>query len=254
MVELTTLLPDAVSPVVAPFLIFASFFTSGLTATFGIGGGLAMLALMGLFLPVAVLIPIHGVVQLGSNTGRAWQMRSHIAWRALWPFFIGGALGAALAGLVVVELPDSLLKIILGVFVIGITWAEIRALAAESPAVMGMGGFVTTALSLFLGATGPLVMALFGKRFGERLTLVATTAAAMTYQHLVKVLVFGLVGFAFAQWLPLVAAMIASGYLGTMTGIGLLRIIPEERFRFMFKLTLTVLGAHMIWRGVAALI
>ena len=29
-----------------------------------------MLALMGLFVPVAALIPVQGAVQLGSNTGR----------------------------------------------------------------------------------------------------------------------------------------------------------------------------------------
>jgi uncharacterized membrane protein YfcA len=73
-------------------------------------------------------------------------------------------------------------------------------------------------------------------------------------QHGLKVVVFGLAGFAFASWLPLIAAMILSGYIGTVTGTRLLENLPEEKFRFWFKILLTLLAADMIQRGLAALI
>jgi hypothetical protein len=38
---------------------------------FGIGGGAALLAVMASLVPPAALIPVHGVVQVGSNLGRA---------------------------------------------------------------------------------------------------------------------------------------------------------------------------------------
>ena len=72
------LLPEGLAPAVAALLVVASSFTSALTAAFGLGGGIAMLALMGLFVPVAALIPVHGAVQLGSNTGRAWHQRANV--------------------------------------------------------------------------------------------------------------------------------------------------------------------------------
>ena len=53
MEALTALLPDAISASVAALLIAASFFTSAFTAAFGLGGGVAMLALLGAFLPVS---------------------------------------------------------------------------------------------------------------------------------------------------------------------------------------------------------
>jgi uncharacterized membrane protein YfcA len=164
---LESLLPDIIAPWVAGVLITASFFTSGISASFGMGGGLAMLALMGLFVPVSALIPVHGMVQLGSNTGRAWQLRRDIAWARLVPFFIAGLGGAVLAAMVVVELPDPVLKLILGIFVVAITWMKLPAIVARSNATMAAGGFVTTALTMFLGATGPLVIALFARQFSS---------------------------------------------------------------------------------------
>ena len=74
-------LPEGIGPVVAGLLIVASFFTSALTAASGVGGGTLMLMLMGMFVPVAALIPVHGAVQLGSNTGRAVHQRAHVRTR-----------------------------------------------------------------------------------------------------------------------------------------------------------------------------
>ncbi|MEC8482909.1 MAG: sulfite exporter TauE/SafE family protein, partial [Pseudomonadota bacterium] len=61
VLSLTTLLILAVT----------SFLTSLMTASLGAGGGVMMLGVMGQLLPVQVIIPVHGLVQLGSNAGRA---------------------------------------------------------------------------------------------------------------------------------------------------------------------------------------
>ena len=99
-------------------LIVASFFTSALTAAFGVGGGVAMLALMGLFVPVASLIPVHGAVQLGSNTGRAWHQRAFVRMDVAAPFIAGSVVGAIGGAFLVVQLPDALLKLMLGGFIL----------------------------------------------------------------------------------------------------------------------------------------
>ena len=59
-------------------LLAVSTAGSFITAAFGIGGGAVMLATMALILPAPALIPVHGVVQLGSNVGRLWLMRPPI--------------------------------------------------------------------------------------------------------------------------------------------------------------------------------
>lgn len=253
--DLAGLLPEALGASPAALLVVASFFTSALTAAFGVGGGLAMLALLGVFVPVAALIPVHGAVQLGSNTGRAWTQRENIRWDVAGPFLAGSILGAAVGAFVVIQVPDAVLKVILGLFVVAITWTKIPGVARLGRAGIAVGSSVLAVLSMFLGATGPLLNAFFAQIFaGDRKALVATHAAGMTVQHLLKIVVFGLAGFAFAKWVPLIAAMIASGYLGTVYGTRLLERMPEETFAFWFKIFLTLLALNMIRQGAGDLI
>jgi uncharacterized protein len=244
------LLPDAISTGTAALLVAASVFTSATTAAFGVGGGVMMLVLMSLFMPVAALIPVHGVVQLGSNVGRAFHMRRATMPSMILPFAAGGVLGALAGGAVVTDLPEALLKTILAVFIVVITWVKLPPLpSARSPFVFAVGGAVSTALTMFLGATGPLVAALMARAFETRQQVVANSAAAMAIQHVLKVAVFGVLGFNLAPWLPLAFAMIASGYLGTMIGARLLENMNEDAFRFWFRIAVTVLAAELLRRA-----
>ncbi|MBO6717046.1 MAG: sulfite exporter TauE/SafE family protein [Rhizobiaceae bacterium] len=249
------LLPGAVPGWAALLLIAASWFTSAFTAAFGLGGGIAMLALLGTFLPVSALIPVHGAVQLGSNTGRAWHQRAHIRYAIATPFLIGSVAGAAVGALLVVQLPDAFLKLALGIFIIAITWTRIPGMENLRGAGVAAGSGIIALANMFFGATGPLLSAFFAQIIPEdRKALIATHAAGMTVQHLFKVIAFMIAGFAFAEWLPLIAAMIAAGYLGTLVGSRLLDSMPEERFRFWFRIVVTALALDLMRRGAMALI
>lgn len=247
-------MPAGVSPGAAALLVAASFFTSALTASFGVGGGIAMLALLGLYVPVAVLIPVHGAVQLGSNTGRAWVQRAFIRWDVAGPFMAGSLVGAVAGAFVVAQLPDALMKVVLGAFIILITWIKIPGIGRMGRLGLAAASTVLAVLSMMFGATGPLVSPILAQFIpDDRKGLVATHAASMVVQHGLKILVFGLAGFSFGQWLPMVAAMIAVGYLGTRYGTILLDRMPEQAFRFWFKIALTVLALDILRRGIAAL-
>jgi uncharacterized protein len=243
-------LPDGISLSVAFVLVIASFFTSATTASIGLGGGVLMLALMGLFLPVAALIPVQGLVQLGSNSGRAFVQRAHVQWHVMKPFVIGSVIGATIGGFTVVQLPDATMKIVLGIFILAITWITIPGLSRLSGLALGLASGAVAFLTMFLGATGPLMAAILAALIpNDRKALIATSALALMVHHGLKVLVFGLLGFAFAPWLPLIAAMIATGYLGTLTGSALLSHIPETAFRLAFKLIISALALDMLRRG-----
>ncbi|MDH4987019.1 sulfite exporter TauE/SafE family protein [Aminobacter anthyllidis] len=254
MDALATLLPQGLDPLIAVILIVASAFTSALTAAFGVGGGIAMLTLMGLFVPVAALIPVHGAVQLGSNTGRAWHQRANVRMDVAAPFIAGSVVGAIIGAFVVIQLPDALLKLVLGAFVIAITWAKIPGIDKLTRTGLAIGSVVVALIGMLVGATGPLVSVLFAQFFAnDRKALVATHAAGMVAQHGLMIIVFGLAGFAFWDWLPLIGAMIVSGYLGTVYGTKLLERMPEESFRKWFKIAITVLALDLLRRGLMGL-
>lgn len=254
MQALAAFLPEGLDPLIAVVLVIASAFTSALTAAFGVGGGIAMLTLMGLFVPVAALIPVHGAVQLGSNTGRAWHQRANVRMDVAAPFIAGSVVGAVIGAFVVIQLPDALLKLVLGAFVIAITWTKIPGIEKLTRAGLAAASVVVALLGMLVGATGPLVSVLFAQFFAnDRKALVATHAAGMVAQHGLKIVVFGLAGFAFAEWLPLIGAMIVSGFLGTVYGTRLLERMPEESFRKWFKIAITVLALDLLRRGLMGL-
>ena len=142
------------------------------------------------------------------------------------------------------------MKIVLGLFILLITWFKVPGLAKLQGLALAVVSGVVAMLSMFLGATGPLMVSVLSALIpGDRKALVATSAAAMTVHHGLKVLVFGLIGFAFADWLPLIALMIATGYFGTLSGSWLLSRIPEQSFRLAFKLLITILALDMLRRG-----
>ena len=86
-------------------LIGISAVSSFITASIGIGGGMIMLAVLAQALPINAVIPVHAVVQLGSNSGRAVMLSKHISWKLLVYFAAGSLIGALVGGQLVIKLP-----------------------------------------------------------------------------------------------------------------------------------------------------
>jgi uncharacterized membrane protein YfcA len=244
------MLPDAVSPPIAALLIAASFFTSALTASFGIGGGLALLALMSSVLPAAAVIPVHGLAQLGSNFSRFVLQRRDVVWPIILWFAAGSLIGASLGGRIYVALPEWLLKGAIGLFVLFMVWGPKPKAFAPTPKSYFATGAFGAFLSMFFGATGPITAAMLSVSKLGKLQTVATHAAAMVFQHAIKIAVFGLLGFAYAEWAALIAAIVAAGFLGSWAGTRMLRSMPEERFRTGFRWVLTAFGAYLVAAGL----
>ncbi|MND80564.1 Sulfite exporter TauE/SafE [compost metagenome] len=243
-------IPPETTPFFATLLILASFFTSALTAALGLGGGVAMLAIMGTGLPVASLLPVHGIVQLGSNFGRTVIQRSFVSWNLVGWFFIGSAVGVAAGGPVAVMIPDLAAKLALALFILWSVHGKRPQPDRVSRNYFIFGGAVTSIGTMVVGATGPLVAALLAARGLTKQPLIATHATCMVVQHGLKILAFGLLGFAYANWAALIAAMIASGVMGTWVGSRLLDNIPDRIFRLSFKVVMTLLSLQIIWNAL----
>ena len=242
--------PSEITSVFATILVIASFLTSALTAAMGLGGGVAMLAVLSVGLLVTSVLPVHGVVQMGSNSGRVIIQRRHVVLPLLLWFALGSLVGVALGASVVVSIPDALAKWALALFIL---WSIYRKKPSTTAQRHGktyfvVGGAISSFCTMLVGATGPLVAALLARTGLIKQPLVATHAACMVIQHGMKIVVFGTLGFAYAQWAPLIAAMIASGVVGTWIGTRMLDNLPEATFRLGFKIVMTLVSLHMIWQ------
>ncbi|WP_442961682.1 sulfite exporter TauE/SafE family protein [Pseudoalteromonas sp. B62] len=94
------------------------------SAAFGAGGGLMLLVVMASFMPMTLVVPVHGLVQLGSNTNRLLLSFKHIDKRMFIYFTLGGSAGAILSSFVIVDIQLDAMKLIAGLFVIYLLWGK----------------------------------------------------------------------------------------------------------------------------------
>lgn len=248
---------DALSPLSAMVnlgLIGLSMLTSGLSAAAGIGGGTLLIATMAQVMPAAALIPVHGMVQLGSNLGRASMTWRHIDWPRIIAFAPGALIGALFAAWLLIRLPSGILELTIAAFVLLMCWGP--SLPSRSLGRVGtlVAGAITTLLSSLVGASGPLVAVFLKQISSERLVRVATFSTAMSLQHLSKAFVFGMAGFVFRDWLGLMALMIAAGVVGTWLGLRLLKRLTDTRFDVLLKWVLTLLALRLLWLAATELL
>jgi len=238
--------PPGMSEALFGGLILLSLLTSMLTASVGIGGGTIMLAVLAQVLPVKAIIPVHGVVQFGSNFGRTVMLLRDVRWVYFFWFSAGSIIGAILGGQIVVSLPVDVLRVVLGGFILYSVWGPKFTSKSKGPQTILTGGLLSTLLTMFVGATGPFILALLKALELPRFALVATNAACMVIQHLLKVIVFGVLGFAYGPYLLLIVLMITMGFVGTIIGKKILLTVDEEKFQIGVNVILTLLALRLL--------
>lgn len=250
MVEILNLLvPPQLDLLQALFLIGISFFTSAMTAAFGLGGGSAMIAVMSVMLPPAIVVPVHGAVQLGSNGGRAFMRRAYVQWKFAGWFILGSAIGAVLGGQLAQFLPEDLFRALIAIFILYSIWAPKPVLSATGKVSYIGAGTFSSAVGMIVGVSGPLVMS-FLSHLKDRREIVGTHALLMSSQNLFKVLAFVGLGFAFHEYVFLIIAMITTGLVGTSVGGLLLDKLPEKAFRWAFRVILTLISFELLRRSI----
>jgi uncharacterized membrane protein YfcA len=163
---------------------------------------------------------------------------------------LGTIIGALIGGRVVVSLPTQVLQIVLGGFVLYATWGpKLRASEPGKKTFFGVG-LVGAFVTMFVGATGPLVAPFAAAASDKRQAVVATHATLMTIQHGFKIIAFGFLGFAFGPYIPLLVGLLVCGFIGTYAGKHMLNFMPEHIFRIGLKTVITVLALRLLYSGV----
>jgi uncharacterized membrane protein YfcA len=224
-----------------------SFVTAFIGAALGAAGGVVLLAVMAQFFPPAILIPLHTVVQLGVGCSRTalmwrWVMRSTLP-----PFMVGAVVGAAAGAQVFIALPKPVLQAILAAFVVTVAWLPRLGRVGADRERFAALGFGATFIGMFVSATGVLVAPFVASASPDRRNYAATVGALMMFVHIAKLTAFGILGIAIGAYVPLLAAMIATAAGGNLAARYALDIMPENLFRTVFKIIVTVLALRLLW-------
>ncbi len=242
----------------AACIVTGAFATALLSGIFGMAGGLVLMGLLALLLPVAAAMVTHGILQIVANGWRALLLRRHIDWRIVGHYALASLAAAALvAGLAYVP-SKPLLYLLLGLVPL-LVWLPpgLLALDAARRAHALASGFLVTGLNLLAGVAGPLLDVFFVRTSLTRHAVVATKAATQVFSHLAKVAVYGLPlldGAAEGMPPPWVFALaVPLSMLGTAAGGRLLDRMNDVDFRRWTRWLVTGVGGVYLLRGLLLL-
>lgn len=226
--------------------------TATLSGTIGMGGGVILLAVMATVLDPVLVVPLHGLVQMVTNSTRAALLARRVRWTLFFLYVPSQIVGIAAGVLLYRETPPSALRPLIGVFILAsLAWNRLRPARLQPPLwVFAPAGLVGGLLTLFVGATGPYLAAFFLRDDLEKEQIVATKAIIQSVGHVLKIPAFLSLGFSYGDRLGLVVPMILAGIVGTWMGTRLLSRLPAAAFRPAFEIVLAVLGLRLVLDGV----
>ena len=226
--------------------------TAILSGVLGMAGGLVLMGVLVLLLPVSAAMIVHGAVQAASNGARFLFLREHVQWRIVPPYAVGAALVvAAFAAVTLVPEPGVVLMLIGAFPWLARATPHFSRLDIRRPATAFTCGAVVTAAQLLAGASGPLLDAFYLHGSLDRYQVVASKALTQTLGHVVKVGYYGLlVGSATAEVsVALLAVACLVAVAGARIGTRLLARLPDDRFRRISGYVILALGAVCFARG-----
>ena len=222
--------------------------TSALTAVIGVGGGMTLLATLPNVLAPNLVIPIHGATQLISNLSRLaldWRLA---AWHLIVPFLPGAVVGAVLGFLLLDGFSFEYLPLILGVFILLVTWTKLVQRSGVLFNNMTMLGIFLTSTSLFIGSMGLILPSVLLHQGLKKDEAIITQSAMMAIMHSFKVVAYVLAGFAFWRYGSMMVMMLSGSVLGSYVGKFLRGRVNEARGVWLLKWTVSALAAQMIVR------
>lgn len=224
------------------YLALIALGSSTVAGIFGFGGGMLLIAALPNFLPANALIPVHSAVQLLSNTSRAALSWKDIHWGYVSQHFLGSLVGISIAYLALRNLSLTLIPLFIGFYILLNVWSPFfQALVGRIESFYLIGA-IQTGISLLVGAPGPLPMPLLLRRLDTHHQMVCTLAMFMTFGHILKIIIFIFMGFAFKDYLLPATIMGIAAIVGSYIGTLLRKKIDLKRFTWIVKILLTMLA------------
>lgn len=244
--ELSNLTPSLTLGVLLLVCVVSAF----ISAVTGGAGGILMFAALNVAIPLRMLVPIHGAVQLLNNLARIVYVREHIRWDMCLPFFAGCTLGSVAMTLGLSNLDWQQLPLVLLAGLIFYTVFKPKKLPEIrlKPRNFFWVGIATGTLGIIAGAVDPLLAAFFVRKDLSPKEIVANKSVMQAWCHALKVPAFIYLGFAFSDHLGLILLLTVAAVIGTRIGVALLNRIDSDMFFKLMRVALLVAGARIVYQ------
>ena len=235
--------------------ILVSSFISG---TFGMAGGMVLLGVLLVYLPVATAMVLFSIIQFVANAGRAALWWRFVLWPILWKYALGAAIAFAVLRLIAYVPDKATVYILLGLLPFCVEALPVQARPnIEWRGVPYITGFLTTVVQFMSGVGGPFLDVFFQKSMLDRKTTLATKAVTQSFSHVLRAAYFGSFGAIEALERPwLYAAAIAVAIAGTSLTPLIIERMTDHGFRqwtraiiLLVSATYLVRGGWLFWQG-----
>ena len=240
-------------------LILASFITSSISAVLGMGGGIILLGIMAIIIPEGyMVIALHGIIQLASNTTRTFVFRNFLKKELIKEFFIGAIIGVSISIAIIVliiqffevqsanQIQAEFLKPLIGTFIIWYLFFKKKRKHQQNSSFTKVG-FISGISSIFIGATGPLIAPFFLNKTLSKENVIANKAACQMITHMTKIPLFiYLFNVNYVSEYKLLLPLIIVVFIGTHFGKKILSFIPEQLFKKLFRIALLIIALRLI--------
>jgi len=210
-----------------------------------------LMAILPAFISPSLIIPLHGITQLASNSSRTLFSLNDVKWGLLRPFLIGSIIGSVIVVSVLSYIPVDYIPVAIGLYMLLNLWSPRFSAAISKYESYYLLGFVQTGLGLVVGATGPIVLAVLTKQLKSNDQIIATSSMCMTISHFAKIPVYFTLTSSLFSNVTLISYMVIGAVVGSFVGTKLRLAANNDKIIKIIKWMISLLAIRMV---VAALV
>lgn len=241
-----------------------TLFTAAMSSIFGMTGGMILMGLLTAVLTVSATMVLHGLIQLTSNSYRAWLNREAVRWDIIRGYLLGsvGAVGLFLYLVTSFDRPSpALVYLSLGALpFIAYALPDRLKLDITRPYMAPVCGVLIGTTNLVAGVAGPLLDVFFQRSGLTRHEIVASKAMTQVIAHIIKIFFYGYLAETFspsgeAVWptIWIFAGCVVFSVLGTRLGKKILDAMTDTDFFIWTERIMAFVGLTFILRGIMLL-
>ncbi len=243
------------TPLLIALLTVVVVATSFLSGIFGMAGGMILMGILIVVMPLPAAMMLHAVTQMASNGWRAMLWWRHVQWLSVGYFLFGSILALGLWSLYRYVPSKPLALIFLGVTPLLLWLPSSLKPNPESKLQAVVYGSVSMMLMLMAGVSGPLIDSYFLGGKLDRRQIVASKSTCQVVNHGLKLAYFGGIVVDAGSIDPVLAALaIAAAALGTTLARRVLEALTDAQFRNWATRIIVAIGGYYFVHGTYLLL
>lgn len=241
-----------------PILLCSVFLTSVLSGTFGMAGGMVLMAIMLPLMSLPAAMVVHSSVQMVSNLWRCFLWRRHIMWAALPPYGIGMAIGFSIAAAVSYVPDKAIVLLLLGTLpLLAMILRKTVTISITNRYQAAVTAVLLTFFHITGGVIGPLLDTLYNNAPFTRQQIVSTKAITQSVMHILRLVYYGILipGTMSLSWpadvpLSYMPFLLAAAIAGTSAAAFILHRMNDTHFKTISYYIITVISLICLAQGL----